>query len=326
MTVLSIIWNDILPLLVFIWAGWFLDSKFKLDLGTYSKLIVLVVLPCFVFFNLYRYQGSEADLLLLPAAILLLALQYILSAVIGRALGLGDEKRDEFKAVSTLCNSGHIGVALIMMIYTHPPFADGPSHPYLAEAMGAMTILMIIMNIATNVFGAALIRNRGASVTEFLLYILKMPALYAAVLALIARLAQVPLQHSFLWPVFIHFNGAFMILVTVTIGIQLHRSHIQRPDFSMISAMAMKLFVMPLLAYGILQVPGSFLGIHNPVAEQVFFLFAAIPSAMSLIIYGAEYKDDSTYLTQSILFNTVCGLVTVTGAIYISGFLFPMGL
>ena len=326
MTVLSIIWNDILPLLVFVWAGWFLDSRFKLDLGTYSKLIVLVMLPCFIFFNLYRYEGSEADLLLLPAAILLMILQYILSAILGHGLGLGKEVRDEFKAVSTFSNSGHIGAALIMLIFTHPPFSEGASHPYLAQAMGAMAILMIVMNICVNVFGAALIRSRGASISEFFLYLLKMPALYAAVLAFILKMAEIPLQHTFLWPVFIHFNGAFFILVTITIGIQLHRSRLQKPDFSMISSMALKLILMPLLAFGILEILGSGLGIRNAVAEQVFFLFAAIPSSMTLIIYGAEYKEDSSYLTQSVLFNTVCGIITVTGAIYISRLLFPLGM
>ena len=50
MILFSILWNDILPLFVFIGAGWFLDSKFKIDISTYSKLTILVVLPCFIFY------------------------------------------------------------------------------------------------------------------------------------------------------------------------------------------------------------------------------------------------------------------------------------
>ena len=49
MIFLQILWNDILPLIVFLAAGWFMDSKFKLDLNTYAKLVTRVVLPAFIF-------------------------------------------------------------------------------------------------------------------------------------------------------------------------------------------------------------------------------------------------------------------------------------
>ena len=201
MILFSILWNDILPLFVFIGAGWFLDSKFKIDISTYSKLTILVVLPCFIFYSLYGYRGSSMEMAAVAAAVLLLLVQFLLSGGLGRLLHLQKGKFDEFRAVSTFSNSGHIGAALIMLIYSHPPFAEGNSHPYLAEALGTMAVLMIVMNMAVNVFGAALIRSRGASVSEFFRYLLKMPALYAALLAVLVRAADIPLEHTFLWPV-----------------------------------------------------------------------------------------------------------------------------
>lgn len=77
----SILWNDILPLFVFIGAGWFLDSRFKIDIATYSRLTVMVVLPCFIFSSMYQYQGSGADMAVIPAAMILLLLMYLLSGV-----------------------------------------------------------------------------------------------------------------------------------------------------------------------------------------------------------------------------------------------------
>ena len=53
MIFLQILWNDILPLIVFLAAGWFMDSKFKLDLNTYAKLVTRVVLPAFIFYSMY---------------------------------------------------------------------------------------------------------------------------------------------------------------------------------------------------------------------------------------------------------------------------------
>ena len=71
MILFSILWNDILPLFVFIGAGWFLDSKFKIDISTYSKLTILVVLPCFIFYSLYGYRGSGMEMAAVAAAVLL---------------------------------------------------------------------------------------------------------------------------------------------------------------------------------------------------------------------------------------------------------------
>lgn len=252
MILFSILWNDILPLFVFIGAGWFLDSKFKIDISTYSKLTILVVLPCFIFYSLYGYRGSGMEMAAVAAAVLLLLVQFLLSGGLGRLLHLQKGKFDEFRAVSTFSNSGHIGAALIMLIYSHPPFAGGNSHSYLAEALGTMAVLMIVMNMAVNVFGAALIRSRGASVSEFFRYLLKMPALYAALLAVLVRAADIPLEHTFLWPVLQHFNGAFIVLITVTIGIELHRSRLQKPGAAQLASGLMKLIAAPFLAWCIL--------------------------------------------------------------------------
>ena len=59
MIFLQILWNDILPLIVFLAAGWFMDSKFKLDLNTYAKLVTRVVLPAFIFYSMYLYRPDS---------------------------------------------------------------------------------------------------------------------------------------------------------------------------------------------------------------------------------------------------------------------------
>ena len=42
MILLQILWDAILPLFAFIGAGVFLDSKFKIDISTYSRLTIWV--------------------------------------------------------------------------------------------------------------------------------------------------------------------------------------------------------------------------------------------------------------------------------------------
>ena len=213
-------------------------------------------------------------------------------------------------------------LALAVMIFTHPPFAtEAGSAPHLAEAMGTMVIIMIVMNIVVNTFGAALIRSRGSTVKEVLSFMVKMPALYAAILAILVRSAGIHLEHTFLWPVLTHFNGAFIVLVTVTIGLQLHRSKLRKPDRFILATSFNKLILCPAIAWGVLTLFG---GAFSPIASQVFFICAAVPSSMALIIYGVEYGEDAGLVTQSVLFSTVAGALTLTCMIYLARVLFPL--
>jgi len=322
MILLQILWDDILPLFAFIGAGVFLDSKFKIDISTYSRLTIWVVLPCFIFYTMYRYHFESDDLLMIPAVLILLAVMYFLSMGMAHMFHLGGAEKGAFEAVSSFSNAGHIGAALAVMIFTHPPFATGAgSAPHLAEAMGTMVIIMIVMNIVVNTFGAALIRSRGSTVKEVLSFMVKMPALYAAILAILVRSAGIHLEHTFLWPVLTHFNGAFIVLVTVTIGLQLHRSKLRKPDRFILATSFNKLILCPAIAWGVLTLFG---GAFSPIASQVFFICAAVPSSMALIIYGVEYGEDAGLVTQSVLFSTVAGALTLTCMIYLARVLFPL--
>lgn len=86
---------------------------------------------------------------------------------------------------------------------------------------------------------------------------------------------------------------------------------------------ALKLLLAPFLAFCLTIGFSDFL---SPVAKQVFFLYAAIPSSMALIIYSVEYKNHPDFVTRSVLFNTVAGAVTVTVMIYLSRILFPVAM
>ena len=166
MIFLQILWNDILPLIVFLAAGWFMDSKFKLDLNTYAKLVTRVVLPAFIFYSMYLYRPDAATAILLPAGIALLLADSAAAYLIAKALGFTGDEKNTFRALSTLSNAGQIGIALILMIFSHPPYASDGAVPYLDEARGAIVLLLILMNIAINTVGASLLGAKGNSLSS----------------------------------------------------------------------------------------------------------------------------------------------------------------
>ncbi len=319
MSVLSILCYDVLPLLFFIGVGFWLDSKFHLDLPTFNKLVIYVVLPSFIFFSMVRYRPGSESWQLVVAEIFLLVSMSAISFFVARFLGLGRGESSIFRAACTYSNAGNIGSALTVFIYSHPPYAIGDEAPYLTEAMGDVILLMILLNIAVNIIAAARIRSAHISGTALFSYIYKMPALYAAIAGLLVQYAEGDISGTPLWPVLEHFSGAFIILVTLIVGINLHRAKIRRPTGTVLISTALKLLVAPAVSCGILAC-----GDFSPVASQIFFIVSSIPASFTIVMYAAEYGNHPDFAAQITITNTIASLLTMTGAIYLARILFPV--
>lgn len=320
MEIFQILCNDILPLLFFIGAGYWLDGSFKLDLNTYNKLVIWVVLPCFMFYSMAQYEPDADTLFIIPAEILLLVVMACLSRVTSRFFHLENRQRAVFQAASTYSNAGNIGIALILFIYSHAPYADGGNAPFLPEARGTVVLLMILMNIAVNLFGACQIGAHAVSPMSVLRFLIKMPALYAVIAGLLVQYFSISLTHTFLWPVLHHFSGAFIVLVTMIVGAHLHRARMRRPTPAVLFTSFQKLIVSPLLAWAIITLFGGF----TATEAQVFLIASAIPPSFTIVMYAAEYKNNSDLAAQSVLVSTFLGIITMTAVIYLARILYPV--
>lgn len=316
MILLDIIWFDLLPLLVLIGAGWFLESKFRVGSETYGIVISRAVLPCFIFYNLYRYMEEEY-LCLLPAA----AVLFLLLGGISRWIAsLAGAERKSFCAAALFPDIGHIGAAVILLVYTQPPLMGGPKLPFEQEAVGAMLVLLVFTELLRRAAGAVW-RTGGKGVLKGCLReVLDMPALYAVFLAWAVRSAGVSVEDTFLWPVLVHFNGAFIILIAAWTGVQLRR-YGSRENFRPVwSAAALRLVISPILAWGILQV----MPLSHPVLSQVFFLCAAVPASILPPLRCAEEGEPPAWTVQALLWNTFLGVFTLPAVIYAAYLLFSV--
>ncbi len=237
-------------------------------------------------------------------------------------LGVTGERRAVYQAVSAYSNAGNIGIVLIVFIYSHAPFLSGGEAPFLDEARSSVVLILILMNIAVNLFGACQIRAAMPSAGAFLSYLFRMPALYAALLGSFIEYTGFPLQSTFLWPALHHFSGAYIVMITVIVGAQLHRSKLHRPTAAVLAAAAQKLLLAPFLAWCIIEAAGCF----TPVQAQVFLITASIPPSFTIVMYAAEYKNHSWFAAQSVLASTFLGVITMTAVIFAAQILYPAGM
>lgn len=320
MIFLQILMNDILPLLIFIGIGFVLDSRFKIDLNTYNKLTVYVILPSFVFYSIYEFDMDLSMIPLLTAGILLIILQFLLSYGESKVFGIKSDKREIFSSTSALSNTGNIGIALIVLIFSHPPYLLGDDMPYLTEARGTMIVLLILMSMAVNVFGMYLIGKKQAPFHDSLSAIVHMPMLYAVAAAFLVKSFHMDLTHMFIWPVLQHFSSALIVFVMITLGSQLHRTKIQWSDRDVWLAVGNRLLIGPALALAVI----TFYGAFSPITSQVFFIYAAVPSSVNLVLYAVEFKNHPDFATQIVMTGTILGTVTLTASIYLAQLFFPL--
>ena len=208
------------------------------------------------------------------------------------------------------------------MIFSHAPYLSGKETPFLDEARSTMIILLILMNIAVNIFGASLLGVKEFSFSRLVKFMMSMPALYAVIAALLVKVTGVSLESTFLWPVLAHFTGAFIILVTITTGAQLHRSPAGRPGLLTLTSLFHRLILSPVFALLIIKTAGIF----TPVTAQVFFIFSAIPASVTLVLFAADYDVSPGLVARSVLYSSAAGIFTMACIIQLAQYLFPAGV
>ena len=62
MAFLQIIFDNILPLLIFVGIGYVLDLRFKMDILSLNKLTFYIVLPSFIFYSIYAVSYTHLTL------------------------------------------------------------------------------------------------------------------------------------------------------------------------------------------------------------------------------------------------------------------------
>ncbi len=316
MILLQTLWKDILPLLVFIGAGWFLDSKFKIQISTYTRFITYIVMPCFVFFSIYKSDLGSGEWAALPAAALLLLALLVLAFLLAKCFRI--ERVGCFSAAAGFSNTAYLGAVLIFLLFSQAPYLSGGQAVYLDNAMGLMALLMTFMHLTFHTLGEAMISKEKKSPLAFAKGAFTTPVLYAAVCAFLLKSSPFTLEGTFLYPVFHHFTGAFVVLTTVSVGLLVHRYHEIHLSLPLVLSSAMKLLISPLIALGLISALGGF----SPLASQVFLLFAAIPAPISLILADA----DNPSLVEPVVLQMLLSFFTFPLVICLGQILFPLAV
>lgn len=318
-----IVENTMLPIFVLVLLGFFLDKKFGMNVKTLSKLMFYLIIPSFVFVNVYKMHPDANSVKVIFAIATIMFSAFCIAGIISWVRHYDIGRLQVCRNALMFNNSGNLGVALILLVFSHEPFMVNGETPYLAEAMSVQLLIYIFQNITVNTLGMYQAGRGKLSTGKTLKAVFSMPVLYMMSAALLGRFFHYDASKMFLWPVMEMSAKALLPVAMISIGAQLSQTKIHWLDKDVWIVSMMKLVGIPILGlliiYGVNYLaPGTF----TPVSSTVFLIYCAIPTAVNVALFSIEFDNHPDFATQVVMNTTALSAVTMTFFIFLGHVLF----
>lgn len=318
-----IIEHTMLPIFVLVLIGFGLDRKFGIDVKTLSKFMFFLVIPSFIFTKIYKTDFPPGSLSLIINIFIFMFICFVIANVVSKLRRYDEGMVQSCRNALMFNNTGNLGVALIILVFSHEPFVVNGQTPYLAEALVAQVVIFIVQSITLNTFGLYQAGRGRLSAHDTLRVMFRMPMIYVLVLALIARYAGWHAEDFFFWPIMEMADKALLPVAMVSIGAQLSQTKIKWLDKDVWIVSALKIFVLPLIGLAMIYIANMIIpGTFTAVSATVFLIYCAIPTAVNTALFAMEFGNNPDYATQIVMNTTALSAVSLTFYIFIGHLLF----
>jgi predicted permease len=286
--------ENLLPIFLAAGTGYLLSRRLKTDPRTLSQVAFYIFSPCLIFTILIENQVSENEIL----RMLLLAwggavVIGVIAWLMGQVFKLERKMLVAVMLTSIFMNSGNFGMSFNL-------FAFGQ------EGLAQAGIFFVSTAIATYTVGIFIASMGKASPRQALVNLLKVPAIYAVLLAIVFLRTgwQLPLPIERTTQLL---GDAAIPAMLVLLGMQLSAIRWDGQIRPLLLANGLRLIISPLVALGLVLVLGL-----TGVARQVGVLEASMPSAVLTIVLATEYDVEPTFVSAVVFTSTLASAFTLT--------------
>lgn len=291
---LSLFSNNILPIFLVAGAGYLLARTLHVTARSISQLAFYILSPCLIFKLLTTSQLSGGEITRMVGFTLVTILAVgLISWLAGRMMRLERHILVAVLLAAMFNNSGNYGLSLIL-------FAFGK------DTLAYASLYFITSLTLVYTLGVVIASLGKSNLSDSLLGLFKVPAVYAVLLAVVFNhfrwTLPLPLDRS----VSILADGTIPVLLLI-MGMQLQNSPWSDHLSALGLANLMRLVVAPILALGtslLFQLKGP--------AYQAGVLESAMPSAVMLTVLATEYDIEPAFLTTAVITSTLLSPLTLT--------------
>jgi malate permease and related proteins len=286
--------NNLLPIFLAAGSGYFLARIYPINPKTLSTVIFFIFSPCLVFNILTNSQLEKGGF----SGIILLALGVtagigLLAWLIGRSLKLGRSMLSAVMLTSMFMNAGNYGLPVTL-------FAFGET------ALAYAGIFFVTTAILSYTAGTVIISTGNASLRTAFINLLKFPALYGLLFALLfiqtGWKMPVPLERTIKT-----LGDASIPTMLILLGVQFHSIRLKGNFVPITLASTLRLLVGPLLGLGI----ATLLGLKG-AAFQAGVLETAMPTAVLTSALATQFETEAPFVSAVIIVTTILSIFTIT--------------
>ena len=299
--IVFVLTQNILPIFIVAAFGYALQRWIGVEKRPLATIVLNVLSPALVFSSLVssRLPGEELVSLALFTVITIL-LMSIVAYLSARVLRLGRTETIALMVMTMFVNGGNYGLTLNQLRYGDPGLARAIVY-YTTSTVMLYTIGIFISSMGEMPWREALRR------------LLRFPAVYAAVSAVVVYSFNISVPASLLRGIEVAGAGAIPVMLLV-LGMQLADLKTVASLRLALPAIGLRLVIGPLLGLLVATLLGlSGLGRSTSIIES------SMPPAVFTIILATEFELEPTAVTSIVMVSTLLSPLTIATTITLLG-------
>lgn len=294
MTIFLTLVFKILPLYLLIALGFIAGKYLKASKETVARLLIYMIAPA-VIFNYVLTTQLTANVLSLPILFFVLCCSMcLLFFFISKHLW-SDSTKNILSFTSGTGNTGYFGLPVAIALFGN-------------DIAGLVVLSTLGFILYENSLGFFITARGHHTVKESLIRVMKLPTIYAFLIALILNLAGVKFGQGYADFAAL-FKGAYTILGMMLIGLGLASISSYKFDFKFLTvAFLAKFIVWPVVILTIITLDKMFFGFFTEQIHKVMLLMSIVPLAANTVAYATELNAHPDKASFAVLTSTVVAL------------------
>lgn len=299
MNVLNELLTSVVPLYGFIILGYVASRWLGLKSKPISKLLLYVLIPLVIFDNILK--AEPAQLATAMSIIFLLAALMNLPAQLARRLG-GDINQDLLRCSFSYFNIGWFGIPVVMALFGEEKMPLIIS-AYMGNVLYGDTVGYYLIS-----------RSKDMGVGDSIKNVLKIPAIYALLAAIIANAYGFKMPES-LEPVTKGVSWTLSALGMTIIGITLTSVDVKKVDYRLFSKlMAVRYVAAAVILGALVWLESVLIGQLEGDGQRLMLLMASFPIAANLVVFATFIDTETENASILVTFSSVISLFFVPAA------------
>lgn len=286
--------NNILPIILLSGAGFALGKLLHIDPRSLGRVVFYVFSPVLIFDLLVQNELNITEAAIVVAFTLcILLIMGLLTLVMGSIFKLERTALVAILITTMFANTGNYGLPLVS-------FAFGE------QALRYAGVYFITTTLVFYTFGVILASLGHMSFKEAIVGLLRIPMIYAVLLAILINIWEIELPVPLARTVELAANGTIPLML-ILLGVQLTHVEFSQNQRALQLSVALRLIIAPLLA---LILAGLF-GLQG-FSRQASVTQASMPSIVSSTVLATEYNLDARLVTAVVFISTLLSPFTLT--------------